>query len=330
MSIHSRALSAFTAALPARAPVQRTADGVRVGELDVELLWAGQGWPSQVRQILATPSANKRHRVVVAERMGESAQTVAEHAGAGWVDETGAAGIAFPTLVIARHRRLAPTASGSWTRATLTVVEALLAHGAPATVSAVGVLTGLAQRTCAIALRLLTDQGLLSARAERGRGSGRVIERPGDLLDTYCREYAALRPTLEISVGVAVQDLDEQLLALGSTLERVGYTWGLTGLSAAQVYAPFMTSVGRATILVNADTPAALDDVVRRSGLTALDGGRLIVRPFVSRTKNDLCRVVDGVRLAPWPSVVADAREEGVRGEDAADHLRSTMLDAND
>ena len=38
-----------------------------------------------------------------------------------------------------------------------------------------------------------------------------------------------------------------------------------------------------------------------------------------------LAAVKDGLRLVPWPRAYADLRVVGVRGEEAAEHLRETI-----
>ncbi|HEX5266482.1 MAG TPA: hypothetical protein VFW24_06900, partial [Acidimicrobiales bacterium] len=58
------------------------------------------------------------------------------------------------------------------------------------------------------------------------------------------------------------------------------------------------------------------------AGVEPMEGGRLILRPFPTATSRSLSTDVGGIRVAPWPRVYADLRDIGVRGEEAAEHLR--------
>lgn len=74
-------------------------------------------------------------------------------------------------------------------------------------------------------------------------------------------------------------------------------------------------------------TPSDLAGVAYAAGLRAIDGGRLLLRPFptlvgarLTTNRND-----QGFRSMLWPRVYADLRTVGARGEDAAEHLREVM-----
>lgn len=55
--------------------------------------------------------------------------------------------------------------------------------------------------------------------------------------------------------------------------------------------------------------------------------GRLRLAPFPTATTRQLATAADGLRVAPWPRLVVDLRRSGVRGEEAAEHLRETVHD---
>src|SRR5690606_17619967 len=122
-------------------------------------------------------------------------------AGVGWVDETGAAEIAIGSVIVARTGILPKPDSGitRWSPAVMAVSEALLC-GVKATVSETQTATGLSAGSCTNALRFLSDQGLLTAAAKRGRGSGRRVKDENELLTAYAAAVEALRlpPALQV------------------------------------------------------------------------------------------------------------------------------------
>jgi hypothetical protein len=105
----------------------------------------------------------------------------------------------------------------------------------------------------------------------------------------------------------------------------MGIAWVATGAVASVLMAPLLTTVGSATVYLDATTTAALESVARRSELRPIEGGRLTIRPFPTTATRRLAQTIDGVRVAPWPRVYADLRVTGVRGDEAADHLREVM-----
>jgi hypothetical protein len=100
---------------------------------------------------------------------------------------------------------------------------------------------------------------------------------------------------------------------------------GVTGAIAAQTLAPYLTSVTVAEVYVAVDTVAGLEALAASAGLKPVDGGRLVLRPFPTVSVNRLATSVEGLRVAPWPRVYVDLLHAGVRGEDAAEHLKEVI-----
>lgn len=208
--------------------------------------------------------------------------------------------------------------------AVLAVAEALLC-GTRATVGAVERATGLSTGSCTTALRVLTDLGLLAADARRGRESARRVVDADELLDAYALAAAALPPKARLEAGVTWQDFLAGLEETGRRWDKAGTAWAATGTAASLVIAPFLTSAGTAVAYVDATTPAGLQAVAEEAGLRPIDGGRLTLLPFPTVTSRLLAEEVDGLRVAPWPRGYADLRPTGVRGEEAAEHLREVV-----
>lgn len=88
-----------------------------------------------------------------------------------------------------------------------------------------------------------------------------------------------------LHVGVTWRDPVAGLEDVGRRWDKAKLDWAATGVVAASVLAPYLASV-----------------TVRR-----------------------LAQKIDGLPVAPWPRVYVDLLSFGVRGEDAAEHLREVV-----
>lgn len=289
----------------------------------VVAVWLGVGWPRQVEAVLARAHPPD---LVAAPELSPGARDRLTAAGVSWFDETGAARIVTPRVrVLVDTRRAAPKSPRKnlgWTPATLAVCEALLL-GAQGTVARVSDRTGLAASTVSTSLKLLQTEHLISAEAQRGRHARRVVDDGEQLLDAYAAAAARLRSPQSIRVGVLWRDPHRGAEQLGALWETQGARWSATSALAADVLAPLLTDVVPLEIYVQAQSLADLRQVARQAGLSEAAGGRLVLRPFPTPAQDTLSDVVSGVRVMPWPRVYADLRSTGVRGEEAAEHLRT-------
>lgn len=296
---------------------------IRGKTLKVE--WVSHAWLSASERILAR---SVQPDIVVAHRVSPASRQVLSAAGISWVETAGAAEIDTDFLVVSRTGGIRPTkeAVGSWTPAVLSVAEAVLV-GVEPTVSATHEASGLSVGACSKALRALTDMGFLEADATRGPRSGRRIAERDGLLDAYVEAAHDLERSFSLSAGVTWRDPVEGLVEIGARWDAVGVSWVATGLVAAAVVAPLVTSVGIANVYVVGSTVAELDVAASAAGLRRIEGGRLVLAPLPTATTLRLATVVDGLRVAPWPRLVADLRRSGVRGEEAAEHVKEVLGD---
>ncbi len=326
-SIASRVEEAIRAVLPSFVSLRTiSAEGTDVRLVlngqPLSALWVREGWLPAIRQVLSaeTPLPD----VVVARTMGPASRFALSEAGVGWVDETGAAEVVVGPVVVSRsgvpNKKRAPR----WTRSVLAVAEAVLC-GSKATVAGMADVTGLSTGTCASALRTLTDSGLLGASSARGRGSARHVIDTDTFLAAYVEEAAVLSRPQSVQVGVTWQDAVEGLATCGRTWDVQGTAWAASGPVAAAVMAPLLTSVRSAIVYVEADTAPKLEAVAAQVGLQPIEGGRLTLAPFPTTTTRTLSTSLDGIRVAPWPRVFVDLGRSGVRGEEAAEHLREVV-----
>jgi hypothetical protein len=324
-----RVEQAIRAVLPAGAPVDLDVLGddlirVDVGAGRFTAEWIGEGWLRDALAALA--NAGTKPEVLVARRMSPGARSAAADARVGWVDESGAAEIALPGLLISRTGRKDPKICRPprWTPSVIGTAEALILGTRP-TVAEVERRTGLSAGSATNALAVLTTLGLLQSDAARGRDSAREVTDRSRLLDAYAEAAITRTPPLSLRVGTSGRDLIDELASLGKGWDAEGVAWAATGAVAASLLGPYLSEVAALDVLVDSPTPATLDSLAERSGLRPIEGGRVLLRPFPTPVTRRLCGTESGLRVAPWPRVYADLRITGVRGEEAAEHLREVV-----
>ncbi|WP_152365894.1 hypothetical protein [Microlunatus speluncae] len=264
--------------------------------------------------------------VIVAPKMSEGARAAAAKAGVGWVEETGAAEISLPFLIVSRT---APPQLASkqvrWRASDLGVAEALL-EGVRPTVDEVTKATGMSSSTVTASLAFLAAEGQLEADAARGRKSARSLSDPGALLDSYASAAGAFAPKAEIHVGLLARDPLAAIAEIGESWRKQKVTWAATSAVAAAALAPFATQVAPLLVYIDADTHPQLVAGAELVNLSPIRGGRLALRPFPTKATAKLSEWRDGLAIVPWARCYADLMTTGVRGEDIATNLRELML----
>ena len=298
---------------------------VQVAEQLLRIRWVERGSASMLDDRL---SYRPRPDLLMAKRMSSAAQRAATDADIGWLDETGAAQLAVGTIVVSRTSVPVPTTAKSvkrWTPATLGITEALLT-GVPGTVKALCTATGASPSTVGLALKFLTARGLLTSQAARGRNSGRSVRDPSQLLESYADAVTTVGSAPGLQVGVLWRDPLEGLSQIGQRWDEAQLDWAATSALSAAALAPLQTQVAPMVVYVDAVSPATLAAAAETAGLKLIEGGRLELRPFPSPiTRRLSAEVSPQLRSVPWPRVYADLRDTGVRGEEAAEHVREVM-----
>lgn len=329
-----RSKAAISAVLPRTAEIQCVHQDGHLIQIDlngeiVQVLWLGEGRFKQARELIA--NQEKHPEIVVARHISPATRELLSDAGIGWVDETGAAEIVRKSVIVSKSGHpfqiLTSREQHRWPLSVLATAEALLS-GVKATVNSIQEATGLSAGSSTNALRTLNKLGLLHATTRRGRNSGRKITNPDDLLAEYTAAIAATAPTVAIRTGVTWQNPVVGLGTVGSQWEKVGVTWAATGAAAAAAFrASYLTATTIADVYVDAKTIAGLESIAKKANLKPVEGGRLTLRPFPTTATKLLSVVVDNLRLAPWPRVYADLYLSGVRGEEAAEHLKERIYE---
>lgn len=289
----------------------------------ITVRWIGRGTVRTVRTTLAEAD---RPDVLVASDFSLAGRVEASAAGVGWVDESGAAEIATDGIVVSRSGQTRPrrTNGEQWTSATLGVVEAVLT-GIPPTVTATAEATGYSVSTTTLALRTLSRFGHLSAPASRGRLSGRRLVDRDRLLDDYAEAAEAKAKRAVLRCGLVWRDPWSALSRVGAQWDKAGVDWAATGGLAAALIAPYLSDLATGDVYVDAANQPDLLVIARTGGLEPIEGGRLALRPFPTAATRQLARPMGAIHVAPWPRVFADLRHAGVRGEEAAEHLREVL-----
>lgn len=332
MTRSDRAVNALAAVLPVATTVRSRQSSeppfdatVTVAGTDLRVRWLNVGWPRQVEEALRQ---HPQPQVLAAPLMSPGARKAAGEAGVGWVDESGAAEINLPYLIISKDGDPATplNANVGWRAGTLAVCEALLAKRATPTVSSVVQATALASSTVASALKFLENDGHLVSDAERGRESARRINDNNALIDAYAAAANRLRRPMSLRLGVLWRDPLAGAADLGRQLAAGGVDWAVTSALAAAAMAPIQTEVAPLEIYVPARAPSDLRRAAQVAGLKEMDGGRLLFRPFPTPAGAALtAEFSPGIRSVLWPRAYADLRTAGVRGEDVAEHLREEI-----
>ena len=184
---------------------------------------------------------------------------------------------------------------------------------------------GVSPGTASVVLRHLEQHEWVQTRG-RGPTKQRRVADAGRLLEAWARSNESVRPFAAKDYYVPVVPERALALELHRAFETHRGDYALTGESAAQRYAPFLSNVSRIHCLV-APWDDRIDAVLRDLDARRVDqGANLSVAraPFpgalASRER------VDGVWLASPVIVYIDLLRTGGRGREMARHLRRERL----
>ncbi len=324
-----RASAAVLAVLPAgvevRVRARRDGSTITIGRQRLTLHWIGEGQLRDARRFLE--GELDRSTIAVARVLSPGAVEVLREAGVGFVDETGAAEIAAGAVLVSR------TGVGSgldvsprrWVGSVFSVAEALLCGVGP-TVHACADATGLSVGSATNALAALVEFGLLETEQARGPRSGRRLEDADALLDAYQAALATVRSKSSITVGIPPgADVVAEVARVGKLWDDDDMSWAATGAVAAAAMAPLLTQVASGVVYVEASNAFGLHKAAEVVGLRPIEGGRLTMQCFPTVASDTMATRVGDLRVAPWPRVYVDLAGLGVRGEEAAEHLREVV-----
>jgi hypothetical protein len=263
--------------------------------------------------------------LIAGETTAEAREILRAH-GIALVDAAGNAHIELPGLLFHLEGRRQPPATKPPTRLSGkagVVAQALLLQ--PDRAWRVQDLSQEAQVSAGLAHRVLAR--LETEDVVRAEGSGprrvrRVTNRTG-LLDLWAEENEGRQIRIP---GYLLAQTPAQLISyLAGRLERSEIAYALTGPAAANVIAPFITSVPVVEVWVSAT--AAPEELYRGAGADPVAEGHNVV--FL-QGKDDsplaFRRRVDQVWIANPFRIYADLRRNPRRGREQADHLRREVI----
>ena len=283
------------------------------------------------RLLVDTQRGSQIELLVVAGSTTEAARTALESAGIGYVDEMGRAFLRYPGIYV----RLGPSASAGATKADRESRAIRLAGRASIVAQAIllepdcdWTITSLARRSEASAglahrvVRRLEDQDLMESTGS-GPSKRRRLAKPSALLDLLAEEDH--EPKLSRIGGYALDATRGRHSGLSQRLQQAGIRHALTGVFAASLTAPVLTTVPIAEVRISSS--ALVGDV-----LEALQAKRVDDGPNVVLMQGDgdeelhLSRRLDDTWLAAPTRIYLDALRDPRRGREAAEAYRAEAL----
>lgn len=359
VSVNNRAIFALRQVLDTlrlRAEIERS-QSLRGPSLDVRYgegvsrlvpVWAGTGYPKDVTRALQELNELRldpgETPVLAVREMSSGAANYLEDRGVSWVDERGRAMVSAPPALLvsrgpARPHRTVKENPGemAWAEGSGAVGEWLLTlalggrDGSPLALPPGGEIAGRLGVSTALVSRTLAEfdalEWTVKSGAERGATAVRHLVDPTAMLSSWARWHSHRRAETLLAHALFQDPLAFVRERIAPVLP-VGL-WAITGWLALEQRAPFVTSIPRVTIYLDPEVVSGsevLPDLLKRAELREVDrGARVAVVTsdrYATRTapRGHVLPLVSDIRL------YGDLLREGVRGPDAAEHLRETVI----
>ncbi|UZN03035.1 hypothetical protein [Cellulomonas sp. S1-8] len=310
------------------------------GVQDLTPLWAGEGFPADVRTALQTTTDVATHStpVVVARRVSPGARALLSESGVSWADEAGALELTAGTIFIRTpgnpsDARMTPPQR--FTAAAGAMAEILLQRAAEGdqrvpTVAELADAVGASRGAASRALTFFDMQGWTSNLGpQRGPTARRELTERGAMLDAWGAWHAAGDDTV-VHAHAVIRDADVWLSDVVARHWPAG-AWAATGLVGLERRAPFATTTNPIDVYLDATAyDDDLDALLQVAGLTRTDSG---IRVRILRGDRYVLRQASTTSTdSPYP-LVSDVRlygdllrRGGVRADEFAMHLREIRI----
>lgn len=280
---------------------------------------------------LARRTPKGRDFILVAERTSEGARQILEANGVAYLDGLGNASIRLPgvfvrtgsfgaaAVIVEREPVKARLAGKAGLIAQALLLDRDRAWRVADMAAEAGVSTGLAHRV----LARLEDATILAA---DGIGPRKVrrIANPGALLDLWAEE-AKERGARRTAAYLLARPGTRTAALLSDRLAGAGITHAITGIAAAAILAPALTSVPVTQVRVTAAIPAsdALNALETRQ---TEEGSNLVIVQGADDAELRFRREVDGIWLAADTRIYLDSLRDPRRGKEQAQLFRESVL----
>ena len=311
----------------------RTRDGRSIA---IDVKWAGEGWPQDVRRAARdVPDPWPSNVVVLAEQLSPGAIEWLRGRSANWADAAGQARVLGPDglIVIREPARLPPkersARSFRWSPSALTVAEAILSRpDGPLRAVQLARQSRWSVPQVANVLKAFDTQGWTVKRGSaRGPHAHRELIDADALLAAWSTGVAQRARRTRIAHRATRDVLTLLRGQLAPALDRSA-GWALSGWAALELAVPFATTTPSLQVYVaESDFAGPLSDAIEHAGLREIDeGGRVTFWAADARTLA-LATRRDAIPIVSAPRLFADLTALGGRGQDAADHVKELLID---
>lgn len=305
-------------------------------EIEIEVKWAGEGWPQDVRRVAATVGEKwPENAVVLARSLSPGAIEWLRERGANWADEASQARIVGPGgLVVIRELAQLPAKASaprsfSWSKSAIAVAEAILAHkDRPLRVAELAEESDWSTAQAAKVLKAFDREGwTVKHGASRGPGAQRRLVDADGLLAAWSAAVAESPHATRIAHRATKDVMALLRNDLVPALERtVG--WAVSGWAGLELVAPFATTTPSLHIYIaDTDFSAPLSDVIAEAGMREIDEGGRVTFWAADARIFAFSHQVEDVPVVSAPRLFADLSSFGGRGGDAADHVKAELID---
>lgn len=280
---------------------------------------------------LARRTPKGRDFILVAEHTSEGARQILEANGVAYLDGLGNASIRLPGVfvrtgsfsvaaaIVARQSVKARLAGKAGLIAQALLLDRDRSWRVADMAAEAGVSTGLAHRV----LARLEDATILAA---DGIGPRKVrrIANPGALLDLWSEEEKE-QGARRTAAFVLARPGARTAVLLSERLAGAGITHAITGIAAAALLAPALTSVPVTQVRVTAAIPAS-DVLHALEARQTEEGSNLVIVQGVDDAELRFRREVDGIWLAADTRIYLDSLRDPRRGKEQAQVFRESVL----
>jgi transcriptional regulator with XRE-family HTH domain len=305
-----------------------------ITSFEARTLWAGAGWPADVRRVTGPFEDDwPPDLVLVARHLSPGSIEFLDQLGANWADGSGAARIIGDGILVARDsvQTQPDTNDGgfSWSPSALSIAETVLSRGWSSGIGTTDLaeLTSWSPPQVSQVLQAFDAEGWTAKWGpQRGPKSRRELADIHGLLDAWAKEVASERQRRRLAERIFADPLDFLRRELGPVLDR-HVNWAVTGWAAAEKLAPFTTTVPSLQIYVpDSQFTGALTQAMAEASVSEVaEGGRIEFRSG-GTMMFDLVKRVEELPIVSSARVFADLRALGGRGEEAAAHLRDEVI----